>query len=59
MCSRRCRACALSRAAAGGLVARLHRLEVAAERDLGVDDDVLAAEQSHHEVRAHPAVRRR
>jgi hypothetical protein len=40
----------------GLLVAGLHRLEVAAERDLRVDDNVLAAGQAHHEVGAHPAL---
>ena len=50
MWSRRCRACALSRAARVCVVARLHRLEVGAEGDLRVDDDVLAADQPHDQV---------
>ena len=38
----------------GGLVLRLHRLEVAAERDLRVDDHALAADQPDHEVGPQP-----
>ncbi len=38
----------------GALVARLHRLEVGAERHLRVDDDLLAAGQPHDEVRTLP-----
>ena len=41
---------------AGRLVARLHRLEVAAEGHLGVDDDVLAADEPDDQVRTHRAV---
>src|SRR6266508_1553418 len=44
---------------AGGpsrLVACLHRLQVAAERDLRVDDDVLAPDEAHDQVRPDAAV---
>ena len=57
MWSRRWRAWAFRRALRGRLVLGLHRLEVTAERDLRVDDHVLAADEAHDEVGPQPAVR--
>ena len=51
MCARRCRACAVEPLVARRLVGRLHRLQVGAERNLGVDDDLLTAGEMHDEVR--------